>query len=673
MRRLSPLLLSALVFSTACSRKPTGLNPQQVDSGTPSASAPPPIDPKRAKGPGFDGATAWVNTSRPITRADLRGRVTVVDFWTSCCINCIHTIPTLKKLEQEFEDDPFLVVGVHSPKFEAEQGAARLASNVKAYGIKHPVALDGNLAIWKKWGASSWPTVAVLDVDGRIIWADTGEPDYETVRKVVEKALAEGEKAKRLAKGKPSAWKADPGPTTPLAFPGKIALGEKGEFFVSDTGHNRIVWFNADGSTKATIGSGLAGKTTGDFGHASFRAPQGIAYSNGSLYVADTENHLIRKVDLSKRVVSRVAGMGSLSGRFLGNGASEAISTGLRSPWALLVHQGHLYVALAGSHQVGDVDLARGTIRRFAGSGRETRRDGDPDSAAFAQPSALATDGKELFVLDSETSSLRAVNFKTRQTRTLIGKGLFDFGDVDGDAERGRMQHPLGLAYAGGKLYIADTYNSKIKVVPVAGGSITTRYAPKGKAALFEPGGLAAARGKLWIADTHHHRVMRLTLAEKKPAHLVKLAGIPEPARGVALAKVDQNAKGKLDGTYNLNWRLKRAKNATLHLQWKAPRGTGINDDAPFRLRWTSSKGLSKKPADIQRTGKEIQDGVGIVISPDKASARSTLRGQLEAVICDNETHSVCVPIRYAVAAQVEWVTSGVQDKVLLPLPRAKK
>ncbi len=479
--------------------------------------------------PEFNGATAWLNIDRPLRRDALRGHVVVVDFWTSCCINCMHTLPILAAIERRFAKDPVLVVGVHSPKFEEEKNPARLRDTLRDLEIVHPVAVDANMTIWDAWGVRAWPTVAVIDAETRLAWVGSGEPDANELSGAVEEALAEGRAAKVLAKAPIEGLRPEHGPTTALRYPGKVLALQNGGLAIADTGHHRVVITNAAGAVEDVIGAGVAGAKDGAAEIATFQRPEGLTEVGSDLYVADTGNHLIRKIDRRTRQVTTVAGTGSIGTDPLGSEERAGLSIALRSPWDLLHHKGSVYVALAGSHQIAVFDPKMGTVRLYAGSGREAREDGTAREAAFARPSALATDEKSLFVLDSETSSVRAIDFATATVRTVIGVDLFVFGDVDGDAGKARLQHPIGMAYGQGALWVADSYNGKVKRVDPAKG--TTRTVLAG---LAEPAGITISGKDLVIADTNKSRIVRRAIAGSGEAAPVAFTGLAPPKADAA-------------------------------------------------------------------------------------------------------------------------------------------
>ena len=535
--------MTGALLLAACepaSIKPPISTPAKASAASAKVSLPPspgidgplvalPDDEERADVPGFDGAAGWLNVDRPLSLADLRGRVVVVDFWTSCCINCLQTLPTLKKLEDAFRGQPFVVVGIHSPKFDEEEDAERLVDIVLDNRIDHPVASDPEMKVWRAWGVEAWPTVAVLDTNGKALWAGAGEPEYEEVAAIVRSVLRDAEAKGTIASGPLPGLRAEKDASGVLRYPGKVTALADGGMAIADTGHHRIVLVDKDGKITDVVGSGAEGKKDGAFAEATFARPAGMAEALGDLYVADTWSHAIRRIDRKAKTVTTVAGTGELGGMMRGGAARPGREVALRSPWDLVTVGDQMFVALAGSHQIGALSPKTGEMRIFAGSGREARRDGDLMEAAFAQPSALAVDRdqKELFVLDSETSSVRAIDLKKGVVRTVVGKDLFVFGDVDGDRETARLQHPIGMAWADGALFVADTYNSKIKRVDPATGVTKTLLGGRTDEVVDEPAGLAVIGGDLVIADTNHHRIVRVAKLGAGAPEPITLRGVP--------------------------------------------------------------------------------------------------------------------------------------------------
>jgi thiol-disulfide isomerase/thioredoxin len=669
------LLALMVILAVGCDRKAAAPGGAADATTSPSTVLPPIAN--RAQGGDFAGATAWLNAERPLVPADLAGRVVVVDFWTSCCINCLHTLPILSALEKRHEADAVLVVGVHSPKFDAESANERLRSAIAESSITHPVAVDGSMKIWTAWKAQAWPTVLVLDAKGRIVWRHSGEPDKDDLEAHVAAALEEGRREGILKTEKLAAVKPLAADTGPLAFPGKIVALEGGAFAVSDTGHHRIVIFDATFAVKEVIGTGLAGMTDGGYAEASFRKPQGIASSGDLTYVADTENHAIRVVDRKARTVKTVAGTGEIAHQQLYE-RGKARETALRSPWDLVVVKGIVYVALAGSHVIAAFDPRAGTIEAWAGDGVERRYDNTGVEASFAQPSGITTDGTTLWVADSETSSIRAVTLATREVKTLVGKDLFVFGDVDGAPDVARLEHPLGLAVLGPALFIADTYNSKIKRLDLATSSVRTLAGARDHKELFEPTGLVArAAGKdteLVVVDTKHHRLARVIVNAGGDAKVEPIAirGLTAPASGIAIVNPGDATPApsiKIEATDIAV----RTAGTTVRLTWDAPKGTGVNEEAPFKVRWKKAEGLSETPKDTKTTGATVNKTFDVRVLPAAGATRARLEGELDLVVCDVDTHAVCVPVRRALDLGFAVTKDGAAETVLnVKLPEAK-
>ena len=473
----------------------------------------------QAQGLSFRGGVDWIN-SGPITLAELRGKIVLLDFWTYCCINCHHVLPDLAKLEEKYKNE-LVVIGVHSAKFAAERETENIRRKVREYRIKHPVVNDAKMTIWKRFGVNSWPTLVLLDANGVYQGSISGEGHYDALDQVIGK-LVEAHKAKgelNLTPLKFSPEMERPS-TDPLLFPGKVLADSAGKrLFIADTGHNRIIQTGLDGGKAVVIGCGEEGFVDGDYAKARFNRPQGMCLEGDTLYVADTESHAIRAVDLKAAEVTTVAGIGSQARSMSGPGASgPARTTPLVSPWDVIQLPGDksLYIAMAGPHQIWKLDPSRETISVFAGSGNENIIDGTAVKANFAQPSGLATDGENLFVADSEVSGVRVITGIRNDVplvRTIVGMGLFEFGDRDGRGSAVRLQHCLGLAYADGHLYIADTYNNKVKVCDVKNRAVKSLIGSRtpgdsdNPPQFYQPGGLSATDSRLYVADTNNHKI----------------------------------------------------------------------------------------------------------------------------------------------------------------------
>lgn len=491
----------------------------------------------------LSGGVAWIN-SGPISLAELRGKIVLLDFWTFCCINCHHVLPDLAKLEEKYKNE-LVVIGVHTPKFTAEQDTENLRRKVQEYRIRHPVINDARMTLWNRFGVNSWPTLVLIDANGEYVGSLPGEGHYTQLDNAIGKLIAihneRGELNATPLRFNPEVDRPSDGP---LLFPGKVAADVEGKrLFISDTGHNRIVQAGLDGQNSVAIGDGEEGFEDGPYDKARFNRPQGVFLEGDTLYVADTENHAIRAVDLKERQVTTVAGTGKQMTRMVAIPFSgPARTTALSSPWDIIRIPGDsaLYIAMAGPHQIWKLDTSTDTVGVFAGSGYENILDGPPDEARFAQPSGLATDGEHLFVADSEVSGVRmitGIKGSAPFVRTIVGKGLFEFGDHDGKGEAVRLQHCLGLAYGNGHLYIADTYNNKIKAsIPKTHTVHTFVGAHKpgdtdNPPHFYEPGGISVAGSELYVADTNNHKI-RVVDLKSHAVKTIALSGItaPKPA-----------------------------------------------------------------------------------------------------------------------------------------------
>ncbi len=475
--------------------------------------------------PELEGGLGWLNIDKPVRIKDLRGKIVLLDFWTYCCINCMHIIPDLKKLEAKYPNE-LVVIGVHSAKFNNEKETQNIRSAILRYEIEHPVVNDANFLIWKQYGARGWPYQVLIDPDGKVVTAISGEGQYKTLDGMIA-ALIEKFETKLDRKPFTLALEKDKIPPSQLAYPGKILADKKEDrLFISDSNHNRILITDKRGNVLDIAGNGTIGLKDGSFEEAEFDHPQGMTLADDFLYVADTENHVLRRLDLQRKTVETVAGTGEQSYNRRGG---IALQTGLNSPWDLTKIEGkpEIYIAMAGPHQLWVYHPDKKTVDFFAGTGREDIIDGPLSQCALAQPSGICTDGTHLYFADSEVSALRMVDMREGKVKTLIGTGLFDFGDRDGDFDSALLQHPLGVAHHEGKIYAADTYNHKIKIADPATRKIET-FAGTGQPGLgsstqpqfYEPGGLSVAGDKLYIADTNNNAIRIMDLNTKQAATL---------------------------------------------------------------------------------------------------------------------------------------------------------
>jgi sugar lactone lactonase YvrE/thiol-disulfide isomerase/thioredoxin len=486
------------------------------------------------RAPDFPIGATWINTDEPLQfRTNLRGQVVLLDFWTYCCVNCMHVLPELAAIEERFKNDPVVVIGVHSAKFTAEEDPAAIRMAMQRYGVRHPVVVDAGRRLWDEYAVRGWPTLVLVGADGRIAGAVSGEGNQKLLEHAIVQALEEARAAGKLAEGPLKLRAEETTSASPLRFPGKVvADGARGRLFVVDSNRHRVVitdWPDNSGAVNVLeiIGSGEQGRRDGGFAETQFHRPQGacLSASGNVLWVADTENHLVRRVDLEKKTVVTVLGTGAQE--FDPEAGKTGTKQALNSPWDVAVAGNRLYIAQAGQHQIWAMNGMSAMAEVAAGTGREAIWDGPALETALAQPSALAMDaaGERLYFADAETSSIRYLDMKTRTVHTLVGRGLFVFGDLDGDGETARLQHPLGVALAadGATLYVADTYNHKLKTIDLQSGQVRTLAVIDGEGRPFdfaEPAGLSATPTHLFVADTNHHRVVEVELATLRAREL---------------------------------------------------------------------------------------------------------------------------------------------------------
>ncbi len=497
---------------------------------------------ERVLAPELEGGVGWQNTDAPLLLAGLRGKIVLLDFWTYCCINCMHVIPDLKKLEAKYANQ-LVVIGVHSAKFPNEGESDNIRQAILRYEIEHPVVNDREFLIWRRYGPRSWPTLVLIDPDGYVIGGISGEGHYDKLDHVISQLVLDFRSRGRLNE-EPLRFALEKARFSApvLSFPGKVlADPQRDRLFIADSNHNRILVTTKSGKVLDVAGSGAIGAADGDFASATFDHPQGMALDEDVLYVADTKNHLLRRVDLKARTVTTIAGTGVQAlGQYRRGPAREVA---LSSPWDLALEKGILYIAMAGPHQVWAMNLQHGEIGPYAGSSQEGRIDGPLMEAALAQPSGITSDGTNLYIADSEVSAIRSVSLNPRgHVSTIVGVDLFEFGDSDGQGERVRLQHPLGVTHHNGMLYVADTYNHKIKVIGPVLRSATT-FVGTGKpgfcdgpgAQFYEPSGVSIDDGKLYVADTNNHAIRIVDLRTKDVTTLT-LTGLSDNA---ATARVD--------------------------------------------------------------------------------------------------------------------------------------
>ena len=469
----------------------------------------------RVRAPELRGR-GWLNTGgRELKLSDLRGKIVILDFWTFCCINCLHVLDELRPLEEKY-GDVLVVIGVHSPKFEHEKDAGALAAAVERYGVAHPVLDDPDMLMWQQYAAKAWPTLNVIDPESYVVAVMAGEGHADGLRRLIDELIAKHEANGTLHRGGGPFVPPKPANTL-LRFPGKGLELPDGMLLVSDSARHQLAILDPAGEeVLRRIGSGVRGRTDGTAEEASFSEPQGMCLlppheagvAGYDVVIADTVNHLLRGVKLNDLTTVTVAGTGRQWRSTLDDRPHDAVATDLSSPWDVEWYQGKIVVTMAGTHTLWWFDPVRRTVGLFAGTTVEALRDGELPDVWLAQPSGLSAtpDGARLWFVDSETSALRYV--EDGEMHTVAGQGLFDFGHVDGAADQALMQHPLGLAaLADGAVLVADTYNGAVR--RYADGALSTV-----ETGLAEPSDIVVTtKGDVLVVESSAHRLVQLAPA----------------------------------------------------------------------------------------------------------------------------------------------------------------
>lgn len=440
----------------------------------------------RVRAPELTGR-GWLNTAAPLSLRDLRGRFVLLDFWTFCCINCLHVLDELRPIEEEYADE-LVIIGVHSPKFVHEADPVALVAAVERYGVHHPVLDDPELTTWQAYTARAWPTLVLVDPEGYVVAHYAGEGHAHAISALLA-TLIEEHRSKGTLQPGDSPYVPPVVSPTDLKFPAKAVPLPDGRVLVADAGHDAVVIVSSTGDVLERFDG--------------FREPNGLCLVPAELgldydvVVADTVGHRLAGLSLETGAVTTLAGDGQQW--FEGDGTSR-----LSSPWDVAWWRGRVWIAMAGVHQLWTFDPVTGVVEVAAGTANEGLLDGPLADAWFAQTSGLAVDGDRLWLADSETSSLRYV--EAGAVHTAVGTGLFDFGFRDGPAADALLQHPLGVAVLpDGSIAVADTYNGAIR--RFADGSLTTIATD-----LSEPSGLYVDGRDLVVIESSAHRLTRIPL-----------------------------------------------------------------------------------------------------------------------------------------------------------------
>ncbi len=635
--------------------------------------------------PAIPTGVDWLNVAAPLTLDQLKGKVVLLDFWTYGCINCMHMMPILNQLEQKF-GDALAIIGVHSAKFANEGDTSNIRQVIERYGVKHPVINDKDFTVWgaySPYGVNAWPTFVVIDPRGNLFAVQAGEIPQDAFEEVIGGMIAQFDKLGEIKREPlPIKLESDAQPPSALSFPGKVTVDAAGKrLFIADSSHNRLVIADLDTyEVQAVIGTGAAGLKDGGYSEATFSKPQGMALKGDLLYVADTENHAIRAVDLVKKTVTTVAGTGKQG---FGHSSGLPLQTDLSSPWDITVgDRNNLYIAMAGDHQIWVLSLDINSVGPIVGSGREGHADGGFLQATLAQPSGLFWRDNVLYFSDAESSTVRAASFDRDRVSTLAGTtddDLFDFGDVDGGLTKSRLQHTLALTPADdGNIFVADTYNSKIKLLDMTTKRITTLFGLGGTggfrdgsasdAQFDEPGGLAYNDGKLYVADTNNNAIRVIDVE----AGTVNTVTFPNPEMlqiADAVTVVGSNAAA--GASITVDAQTVKAGSGQIMLNLALPDGYKLNETAPFIGEWTSDA-AAVTFADADKTQSIVAPSLPLSVPVTLAEGKATIKGDLTIYYCEAVKESLCfidrVTVNIPVTVAADGTTTDLKaERVITP------
>ena len=459
----------------------------------------------RSKAPEFPAGLEWFNVDSPVRLVDQDGRVVLIDFgaWSSIC--CQRTLQDLQVLGRKYRDE-LVIISVHSPRFPAEIRRSHVLKSINKYHISHPVIHDPDMKLWNIYGIKGWPTQVLIDREGTILGAISGGGKLPHLDQIIKYQIEKNNSSKPVKKLSCSPQYV-PEPRSVLSFPGRIVATDD-RFYVADSGHDRILVVSSQGHVLRQYGSEAAGFIDGNGTSAAFNNPQGMTLADDFLYVADEGNHAIRRIHTRTDDVDTIAGTGKV-GQPVPGSCDTPVNAGLNSPCDVVFKDSQLYIAMSGSHQIWRLSLIANTLDVFSGSGREGLRDGPATTAVFSQPSGLTLLLNRLYVVDAGASAVREVDIETGAVRTIVGEGLFGFGDHDGAGKAARLQFPLDISAdpMHRMLWVTDTYNNKIKRIGVSSEFVSSVIVDR---RLDEPGGLVFHDDTLYIANTNAHEILCL-------------------------------------------------------------------------------------------------------------------------------------------------------------------
>jgi sugar lactone lactonase YvrE len=459
--------------------------------------------------PEFPSGLQWLNLAEPLRMSQLRGRITALAFVNAGSAWCQQRLNDLATLRRRHPDH-FQMVAIHVPRFDHERDPRRVLKRLNRQANDYPIAHDVDWTLWQHYGIEAWPTVVLIDEQGRIRQKIVGDMPVRELD--AQLATLRNEFVPQSLNQEPIELRRNREPDLPLRFPIGIAVGPQ-HLYVADSGHHRVLECEFNGRIRRQFGSGGPGFIDGPMELAAFQQPMGIALQRDTLYVADTGNHAVRRIKLGTGDVDTLCGAGR-PGQPTPGVVVDPRATALDQPRTVAVSPSNaLCIGTAGDSRIWIYDLSDRSIKLLAGSGAPDLLDGEGEAAAFIAPTALAIVQQILYVCDEFASAVRSVNLRTRQVTTLLGQGAWNFGNIDGSRSDAQLQQPQAIAMEGTSpvLWIADSGNDRLRMLRLGGGEVSTLNLPQ---PLHAPAGLAVADGVVWIADTDAHSVLRYDTAD---------------------------------------------------------------------------------------------------------------------------------------------------------------
>ena len=458
--------------------------------------------------PELNESLHWLNSDAQ-TIAGQRGRILALVFWNASSVYSQNLIDELTRIKAKHPLG-LAVLGIHLPKFDNEVDDRVVMKAVNRQRIAFPVANDRGWVTWQHFGISRWPSVALIDGEGVVCEIIAGDDQIELLEKMIGELINKSATSHSIMEHAFRAKNAEE--QTALSFPSGIAVTDS-HLYISDTLHNRILECTHQGRILREFGNGHPDLNDGPANEAAFNAPRGLCLVRETLYVADTGNHALRRIHLISGDVATVLGTGK-AGQPREGVSKHSSENSLNMPWGLSGSNDKLYIAMAGCNQIWEYELGNARLRFIAGTGDLGIADGPGRNALFAQPADVALVQQSLYVVDSATSAVRAIQLQQNTVQTLVGQGLYEFGDQDGERRDARLQFPQAIALDPNSpvLWIADTYNGSLRKLRLGGGGMSTQQLPQ---SLNEPAALAVGAGALWIADAGAHEILRYDFASE--------------------------------------------------------------------------------------------------------------------------------------------------------------